>query len=85
MKPTSFLINVGRGKVVVEKDLFDALSQKKIAGAALDVYWDEPLSHNSPWRKLDNVILTPHLGASTKEALTKATKIIFEKIIKTLR
>lgn len=85
MKPTSFLINTGRGKVICEKDLFKILSQKKIAGAALDVYWEEPLSSNSPWRKLENVILTPHLGASTKEALEKATRIVFEKIIKILK
>lgn len=85
MKPTSFLVNTGRGKIICEEDLFTILSQKKIAGAALDVYWDEPLSFNSPWRKLENVILTPHLGASTKEALEKATQIVFEKIIKILK
>lgn len=84
MKPTSFLINTGRGKVVVEKDLFDVLSRKKIAGAALDVYWAEPLDPNSPWRKLDNVILTPHLGASTKEALARATKTVIDKAVKIL-
>ena len=85
MKPTSFLVNTGRGGAVVERDLYDSLSGKKIAGAALDVYWEEPLPPDSPWRKLDNVILTPHLGASTKEALTRATKIVVEKIIKILK
>jgi len=71
MKPTSFLINSGRGEVIDEKDLYDFLVTKKIAGAALDVFWQEPLPPNSPWRKMPNVILTPHIGASTNEALKK--------------
>lgn len=84
MKPTSFLVNTGRGKTVDEKTLYDFLAGKKIAGAALDVYWEEPLAPGSPWRKLDNVILTPHLGASSKEALTRATTIVINKITKLL-
>ncbi|PIP62299.1 3-phosphoglycerate dehydrogenase [Candidatus Roizmanbacteria bacterium CG22_combo_CG10-13_8_21_14_all_35_9] len=84
MKPTSFLINSGRGEVIDEKDLYDFLVTKKIAGAALDVFWQEPLPPNSPWRKMPNVILTPHIGASTNEALKKGTKTVIDEIIKIL-
>ena len=84
MKPTAFLINTGRGKTVVEKDLYDALAGKKISGAAIDVYWEEPLPPNSPWSGLDNVILTPHLGASTREALSRASATVLQKVIKIL-
>ncbi|MBI5127259.1 hydroxyacid dehydrogenase [Candidatus Roizmanbacteria bacterium] len=84
MKPSAYLVNFSRGKVVDEKDLYNILSEKKIKGAALDVYWHEPLEDMSPWRKLDNVLLTPHIGASTGEALTLATKQVIEQIIKIL-
>ncbi|HLP44240.1 MAG TPA: phosphoglycerate dehydrogenase [Candidatus Nanoarchaeia archaeon] len=60
MKPTAFLINASRGPVVVEKDLIEALQNKVIAGAALDVFEDEPLPKNSPLRTMENVILSPH-------------------------
>lgn len=59
MKPTAFLINTARGKVVHQADLIEALTQKKIAGAGLDVFEREPLGE-SPLTKLDNVILTAH-------------------------
>lgn len=68
MKKGAFLINASRGGVIVEKDLARALNEKKIAGAALDVYESEPLSGDSPLREARNLVLTPHLGASTKEA-----------------
>jgi len=84
MKPTSFLVNTSRGGVVEEKILFKMLQEKKIAGAALDVFWQEPLPPDSPWRKLSNVILTPHIGASTKDALKKGTKTVIDNIIKIL-
>ncbi len=84
MKPNSFLINTSRGGVVEEKALLKVLQEKKIAGAALDVFWQEPLPPTSPWRKLSNVILTPHIGASTREALKKGTKTVIDGIIKIL-
>jgi len=84
MKPTSFFINTSRGGVVEEKSLFKLLQEKKIAGVALDVFWQEPLPPVSPWRKLPNVILTPHIGASTNEALEKGTKTVIDEIIKIL-
>jgi D-3-phosphoglycerate dehydrogenase len=68
MKPSAFLVNVARGGVVDEKALHGALSNRRIAGAALDVFAQEPLPRDDPLRSLDNVVLTPHLGASTVEA-----------------
>ena len=68
MKPGAFLINASRGGVVVESALADALGDGKLAGAALDVYADEPLPADSPLRSAPGLVMTPHLGASTNEA-----------------
>jgi len=62
MKPTAFLINTSRGPIVDEKALIAALSNGRIGGAGLDVFNIEPLPIDHPFRKLDNVVLTPHLG-----------------------
>jgi D-3-phosphoglycerate dehydrogenase len=62
MKPTSYLINTSRGPIVEEAALIAALREKRIAGAGLDVFDVEPLPTDHPLRKMDNVVLTPHLG-----------------------
>jgi len=62
MKPTAYLVNTSRGPIVDEKALIDALSAGRIGGAGLDVFNVEPLPVDQPFRKLDNVVLTPHLG-----------------------
>ncbi len=62
MKPDAFLINTSRGAVIDESALIDALKDKKIGGAGLDVFAEEPLPADSPLRKLNNVILTPHMA-----------------------
>jgi len=67
MKPTAYLVNTARGPIVDETALLDALQQRAIAGAALDVFGTEPLPLDHPLRKLDNVVLTPHLGYVTVE------------------
>ncbi len=67
MKPTAYLINTSRGPIVNEKALIAALEGKKIAGAALDVYDQEPLPADHVLRRLDNVVLAPHLGYVTVE------------------
>lgn len=67
MKPTAYLINTARGPIVDEAALLETLQARKIAGAALDTYSHEPLPQDSPLRKLDNVVLTPHLGYVTRE------------------
>jgi D-3-phosphoglycerate dehydrogenase len=71
MKPTAFIVNVARGGLIDEDALYAALKTNRIAGAGLDVYVSEP-PLNSPLLELDNIVLTPHLGASTDEAQEKA-------------
>jgi D-3-phosphoglycerate dehydrogenase / 2-oxoglutarate reductase len=71
MKPTAFIINVARGGLIDEDALYAALKSGRIAGAGLDVFVNEP-PLGSPLLELDNVVLTPHLGASTDEAQEKA-------------
>jgi len=67
MKPTAFLINTSRGPIVDEPSLMAALGSRKLAGAGLDTFDIEPLPLNHPLRKLDNVVLTPHLGYVSQE------------------
>jgi phosphoglycerate dehydrogenase-like enzyme len=67
MKPTAFLINTSRGPIVEETALLAALREKRIAGAGLDVFDIEPLPIDHPFRTLDNVVLTPHLGYVTEQ------------------
>ena len=62
MKPSAYLINTSRGPIVEEAALIAALRDKRIAGAGLDVFDVEPLPLDHPLRKLDNVVITPHLG-----------------------
>ncbi|SHN00495.1 D-2-hydroxyacid dehydrogenase family protein [Mucilaginibacter sp. OK098] len=66
MKPTAYFINTSRGPLVDEKALINVLQQKKIAGAAVDVYDIEPLPTDHPFRKLDNILATPHVGYVTE-------------------
>jgi D-3-phosphoglycerate dehydrogenase len=68
MKPDALLVNTARGELVDEAALAEAIKEKRIAGAAIDVFATEPLPADSPLRGLDRVILTPHLAASTAEA-----------------
>jgi phosphoglycerate dehydrogenase-like enzyme len=68
MKRTAFLINTSRGPLVEEAALLEALRERRIAGAGLDVYDVEPLPADHPLRRLDNVLLTPHLGYVTEDA-----------------
>jgi phosphoglycerate dehydrogenase-like enzyme len=76
MKPTAFLINVGRGDLVDRIALIDALTKKTIAGAGIDVYWDEPPDPADPLLAMDNVVATPHVGGVTAEAMGRvATRV----------
>jgi phosphoglycerate dehydrogenase-like enzyme len=70
MKPSSFLVNTARGPIVDEAALLETLQARKIAGAAVDVFSVEPLPVDHPFRKLDNLVLTPHLGYVTLETFT---------------
>ena len=67
MKPTAYLVNTSRGPIVDEKALVQALQRKTIAGAALDVFDEEPLPLGHPLRRLENTVITPHLGYVTAE------------------
>ncbi len=67
MKPTAYLVNTARGPIVDEQALLETLKARKIAGAAVDVFSVEPLPTDNPFRQLDNIVLTPHLGYVTEE------------------
>jgi D-3-phosphoglycerate dehydrogenase len=84
LKSTAFLINAARGGIADEAALFAALSQRKIAGAALDVMADEPPPKNHPLLKLDNVLWTPHLGAMTAEAALRGEWGAADDVIRVL-
>ena len=71
MKKDSLLVNTSRGPIIKEKDLIDAIKNQVIGGAALDVYDIEPLPINHPYRKMKNLILTPHIGYVSSEAYEK--------------
>ena len=84
MKPSAFFINTSRGEIVDENALYNALVNKKIAGAGLDVFEIEP-PFDKLFVQLPNVICTPHIGAQTKEAQKLASSVIAEKIIIKIR
>ncbi len=81
MKDTAFITNCARGGIIDEDALYDALKNNKIAGAALDVYEDEPPAEDFKLFELDNIVLTPHIAASTKEAQRDAAIIVADEII----
>jgi len=80
MKPGVRIINCARGGIINEKDLYDALVEGKVAGAALDVLEKEP-PENNPLLTLDSVVTTPHLGASTREAQENVAVAVAEQIV----
>ena len=81
MKDGAFITNCARGGIIDEDALYEALKNNKIGGAALDVYEDEPPAEDSKLFELDNIVLTPHIAASTKEAQRDATIIVADEII----
>jgi D-3-phosphoglycerate dehydrogenase len=84
MKNGAILINTSQGKVVDEKALIDALKSGKLSYAGLDVFEDEPPAKNNPLFKLDNVVLSPHIGFNTVEAAKRCTDICIENVVKFL-
>jgi phosphoglycerate dehydrogenase-like enzyme len=84
MKPTSYLINTARGELVDEEALYRALREGWIAGAASDVFTQEPPTGN-PLLELDNFIVTPHLGATTHESVLRMGVLASENALKVLR
>jgi phosphoglycerate dehydrogenase-like enzyme len=80
MKPTAIFINTARGQLVRESDLVEVLKNKKIAAAGLDVFATEPVKADNPLMELDNVIVTPHIAAGTRDAQIARAKFIFANI-----
>ena len=80
MKKQSFLVNTARGKIINEKDLVSALKNKDIAGAALDVFYHEPIGKDHPLTKLNNVLLAPHIGSSSKETRDKMAALTVQNL-----
>lgn len=85
MKPTAYLINTARGGHVVQESLVDALKRKQIAGAALDVFYQEPLPPDHMFYTLDNLIIMPHIGGATYEVIANHSRIMYEQIYHFLR
>jgi len=80
MKKTAYIVNTSRGPIIEEKALLDALNKKQIAGAGLDVFDVEPLPLDHPYRKMDNVVITPHLGYVSQQNYDKYYPDIVENI-----
>ena len=85
MKPTAFVINTSRGEIVQEAALVDAIKNKKIAGAGLDVFEKEPPDAANPLFDLENVIVTPHSAALTKEAVALLAQGSAENVLRVLQ
>jgi lactate dehydrogenase-like 2-hydroxyacid dehydrogenase len=90
MKPTAYFINPGRGRLIDEAALIDALRDGVIAGAGLDVYWAEPPVTHDPFvpialRKMDNVVLTPHNGGATWDSRTRQMLGLAEALVAHLK
>ncbi|UCH24775.1 MAG: hydroxyacid dehydrogenase [Trueperaceae bacterium] len=85
LKPSAILINTSRGAVVDEPALIRALEQGKLAAAGLDVYANETMSPTHPLLQLENVILTPHIGGSSKEALERTARQVVDQVTAVLQ
>jgi phosphoglycerate dehydrogenase-like enzyme len=85
MKSTAFLINLARGEIVDEEALIEALKTRQISGAALDVFWEEPLPTNHPLWKCKNVIITPHIGGMSDIYVEQVLSIFEENLRRFLR
>jgi phosphoglycerate dehydrogenase-like enzyme len=81
MKPTAYLINTGRGALIDESALYDVLKEHRIAGAALDVYQQEPLPGSSPLLTLDNVLVTPHVAWVTDAGIHRMARHPVDNIL----
>jgi len=84
MKPTAFLINTARGNLVDEDALYAAVQSGQIAGAGIDAWTDEPMT-DPRWAELENVVITPHSGASTQGVWTASGEMAAEIVLKVLR
>ena len=84
MKNDAYIINLGRGSIIDEKALYDALKNKEIAGAGLDVFELEPADKSNPLFEFDNVIVTPHFGGDTIEGKDRCSLKCAQALIEAL-
>jgi phosphogluconate 2-dehydrogenase len=84
MRPETIFINISRGKVVDEAALIQALSERQIRAAGLDVFEREPLNHDSPLLQLDNVVATPHMGSATHETREAMARCAVDNLLAAL-
>ena len=84
LKPSAYLINSSRAALIDQSALIDALQQGKIAGAALDVFWYEPLPANHPLLQMENVTLTPHLAGAAADVRALHSQMIVDDIFRWL-
>ena len=84
MKPEGILVNISRGRVVDEQALIEALRARRIRGAGLDVFVQEPLSADSPLLQLDNVVATPHIGSATEETRQAMARCAVDNLLSAL-
>jgi len=80
MKPTAWIVNIARGAIVDEPALLEALRAKRIAGAAIDAWWTEPLPSDSEWWSLPNVIATPHVSHSSPRVRERTLELFLENL-----
>ena len=85
MKPSAYLINTARAAVIDQKDFVEALASRQIAGAAVDVYWQEPVPANHPLLKMRNVVCTPHMAGLTTDVDSWSGTMMGEEIIAYLK
>jgi len=80
MKPTTIIVNTSRGPIIDEKALIDALTSKKINSAGLDVHTKEPLDKDNPLMKIENCVLTDHVGWYSEEAMSELKRKVAENV-----
>ncbi|MCD6592352.1 MAG: D-glycerate dehydrogenase, partial [Thaumarchaeota archaeon] len=85
MKRTAILVNTARGPIVDQDALVKALREGWIAGAGLDVFEEEPIARDNPLLKLENVVLTPHIGSASHETRSKMAELAASGIVKVLK
>ncbi|MDQ1279736.1 MAG: glyoxylate reductase [Thermoproteota archaeon] len=85
MKKEAILVNTSRGAIVDERALYEALKEKRIAAAGLDVFEEEPTNFNNPLLTLENIILTPHIAGTTKESRQRCAMMAVDDTIRVLQ
>jgi D-3-phosphoglycerate dehydrogenase len=81
MKPTAYFFNLARSYCINEDALFEAIKEKRIAGAGIDVFDDEPVDSDNRFLQFDNVTIMPHFGGNTRDVIKHQTKMIIQDII----